>query len=124
VIRQEFSDTGILVLSAHVDAEHAMELLASGHGIGCLLKSKVSHLADLIDTLQHQCRHRVGAVGGDWVTSLSAVSPMNAETLQRVTCLGDASAGSSMTVRCGLPTAELNASACSCATVASWDFHA
>jgi hypothetical protein len=27
-----------------------MELLASGHGIGCLLKSKVSHLADLIDT--------------------------------------------------------------------------
>src|SRR5436305_14249624 len=34
VIRQELPDTGILVLSAHVEVEHAMELLASGRGIG------------------------------------------------------------------------------------------
>lgn len=34
VIRSEFPDTGILVLSAHVEVEHATELLASGHGIG------------------------------------------------------------------------------------------
>ena len=40
VIRQELPDTGILVLSAHVDVEHAMELLASGRGIGYVLKSR------------------------------------------------------------------------------------
>ena len=52
VIREEFPDTGILVLSAHVDVEHAMELLASGHGIGYLLKSRVTDVTDLIDTLE------------------------------------------------------------------------
>jgi DNA-binding NarL/FixJ family response regulator len=51
-IRDEFPDTGILVLSAHVDVEHAMELLASGHGIGYLLKSRVTDVADFIDTLE------------------------------------------------------------------------
>jgi DNA-binding NarL/FixJ family response regulator len=51
-IRDEFPDTAILVLSAHVDVEHAMELLASGHSIGYLLKSRVTDVADFIDTLQ------------------------------------------------------------------------
>jgi DNA-binding NarL/FixJ family response regulator len=35
-----------------VDVEHAMELLASGHGIGYLLKSRVTDVADFIDTLE------------------------------------------------------------------------
>jgi DNA-binding NarL/FixJ family response regulator len=52
VIRDEFPDIGILVLSAHVDVEHAMELVASGHGIGYLLKSRVTDVADFIDTLE------------------------------------------------------------------------
>jgi DNA-binding NarL/FixJ family response regulator len=52
VIHQELPDTGILVLSAHVDVEHAMELLASGRGIGYLLKSRVTDVADFVDTLQ------------------------------------------------------------------------
>jgi DNA-binding NarL/FixJ family response regulator len=52
VIRQEFPDTGILVLSAHVDVEHAMELLASGRGIGYLLKSRVIDVEEFIDTLE------------------------------------------------------------------------
>jgi DNA-binding NarL/FixJ family response regulator len=34
VIRAELPDTAILVLSAHVDVDQAMELLGSGHGIG------------------------------------------------------------------------------------------
>jgi serine/threonine-protein kinase PknK len=51
-IRQELPDTGILVLSAHVDVEHAMELLASGHGVGYLLKSRVTDVAEFLDTLQ------------------------------------------------------------------------
>jgi DNA-binding NarL/FixJ family response regulator len=52
VIREELPDVGILVLSAHVDVEHAMELLASGQGIGYLLKSRVTDVADFIDSLQ------------------------------------------------------------------------
>jgi DNA-binding NarL/FixJ family response regulator len=51
VIRQEFPETGILVLSAHAEVEHAMELLASGRGIGYLLKSRVTDVDDFIDTL-------------------------------------------------------------------------
>src|SRR6267154_6720266 len=52
VIRDEFPDIGILVLSAHVDVEHAMELLASGHAIGYLLKNRVTDVADFVDTLE------------------------------------------------------------------------
>jgi DNA-binding NarL/FixJ family response regulator len=50
-IRQEFPDTGILVLSAHVEVEHAMELLASGRGLGYLLKTRVSDVSEFLDTL-------------------------------------------------------------------------
>src|SRR5690348_8401125 len=39
-IRAEFPDIAILVLSAHVEVEHAMGLLASGHRSGYLLKSR------------------------------------------------------------------------------------
>ena len=52
VIREEFPDIAIMVLSAHVDVEHAMELLASGHSIGYLLKNRVTDVADFVDTLE------------------------------------------------------------------------
>jgi DNA-binding NarL/FixJ family response regulator len=52
VIREELPDTAILVLSAHVDVEHATELLASGHSIGYLLKTRVTDVADFVDTLE------------------------------------------------------------------------
>jgi DNA-binding NarL/FixJ family response regulator len=51
VIREEFPETGILVLSAHVEVEHAMTLLAGGRGIGYLLKSRVVDVEEFIDTL-------------------------------------------------------------------------
>ena len=51
-IRQEHPDTGILVLSAHVEVDQAMELLAGGRGIGYLLKSRVTDVEEFIDTLQ------------------------------------------------------------------------
>lgn len=51
VIREEFPETGILVLSAHVDVEHAMTLLGSGGGIGYLLKSRVVDVEEFIDAL-------------------------------------------------------------------------
>jgi len=56
VIRQELPETGILVLSAHVEVEHAMELLASGRRIGYLLKSRVTDVEEFIDTLQRVAR--------------------------------------------------------------------
>jgi serine/threonine-protein kinase PknK len=52
IIREEHPEIGILVLSAHVDLEHAMELMASGRGVGYLLKSRVTDLGEFIDTLQ------------------------------------------------------------------------
>jgi DNA-binding NarL/FixJ family response regulator len=56
VIRQEHPETGILVLSAHVEVEHAMELLASGRRIGYLLKSRVTDVEEFIDTLERVAR--------------------------------------------------------------------
>ena len=50
-IRQEWPEIAILVLSAHVDVEHAMELLAGGRSIGYLLKSRVTDVADFVDTV-------------------------------------------------------------------------
>jgi DNA-binding NarL/FixJ family response regulator len=52
VIRGELPEIGILVLSAHVEVEHAVELLASGHAIGYLLKSRVTDVAEFVDSLQ------------------------------------------------------------------------
>jgi DNA-binding NarL/FixJ family response regulator len=56
VIREEFPQTAILVLSVHADVEHAMELLASGQGIGYLLKSRVTDVDELIDALNRITR--------------------------------------------------------------------
>jgi DNA-binding NarL/FixJ family response regulator len=50
-IREELPDIGILVLSAHAEVEHAMELLAGGRGIGYLLKSRITDVDDFIETL-------------------------------------------------------------------------
>jgi serine/threonine-protein kinase PknK len=52
VIRNELPGVGIVVLSAHVDVEHAMELLDSGRGIGYLLKSRVTDVTDFIETVE------------------------------------------------------------------------
>jgi DNA-binding NarL/FixJ family response regulator len=56
VIRDEFPETGILVLSAHVDVEHAIELLASGERIGYLLKSRVTDVDEFIETVERIAR--------------------------------------------------------------------
>jgi len=51
-IREEFPDIAILVLSAHVEVEHAMELLSTGHRIGYLLKGRVLDVDEFIATLE------------------------------------------------------------------------
>ena len=55
-IRAEFPDTAILVLSAHVEVEHAMDLLASGERTGYLLKSRVIDVEDFTETLRRLVR--------------------------------------------------------------------
>jgi DNA-binding NarL/FixJ family response regulator len=50
-IRALFPDIAILVLSAHVEVEHAMDLVASGQRSGYLLKSRVVNVDDFIETL-------------------------------------------------------------------------
>lgn len=51
-IREESPETGILVLSAHVEVEDAMELLSGGERIGYLLKNRVMDINHLIETLE------------------------------------------------------------------------
>jgi DNA-binding NarL/FixJ family response regulator len=52
VIQTEAPGTAIMMLSAHVEVEHATELLGSGHAIGYLLKTRVTDVADFVDTLE------------------------------------------------------------------------
>lgn len=51
-IRTEFPDIAILVLSAHTDVDHAMELLAGGRSIGYLLKTRVTDIDEFVGTLR------------------------------------------------------------------------
>jgi DNA-binding NarL/FixJ family response regulator len=51
-IRGERPETAILLLSAHVEVEHAMQLIASGHGVGYLLKSRVTDVEEFVGTLE------------------------------------------------------------------------
>jgi DNA-binding NarL/FixJ family response regulator len=52
VIREELPGTAIIVLSAHVEVDEAMELLAGGQRVGYLLKSRVTDVADFIETVE------------------------------------------------------------------------
>src|SRR2546421_1166106 len=56
VIREEHPQTAILVLSAHVEVEHAMDLLASGQRSGYLLKSRVTDVVEFVETLERIVR--------------------------------------------------------------------
>jgi DNA-binding NarL/FixJ family response regulator len=50
-IREEFPKIGILLLSAYVELEEAMELLQSGERSGYLLKSRVTDVEEFVETL-------------------------------------------------------------------------
>ena len=51
-IRAEFPEIGILLLSAHVEIETAIDLLEGGRRIGYLLKSRVMKVGDVVDALE------------------------------------------------------------------------
>ncbi|SDJ73955.1 response regulator [Nonomuraea jiangxiensis] len=52
-IRAGWPDLGILLLSAYVEAERAMELLATGRRVGYLLKNRVIDVADFVGAVRH-----------------------------------------------------------------------
>jgi len=52
VIREELPETAIVVLSAHVEVDEAMELLAGGERLGYLLKSRVTNVTEFIQTVE------------------------------------------------------------------------
>ena len=51
-IRAERPAIAILLLSAYADVERAIELLSGGRAIGFLLKSRVTNVADFLDSIQ------------------------------------------------------------------------
>jgi serine/threonine-protein kinase PknK len=55
-IREELPEIAVLVLSAHVEVEHAMTLLAGGQGVGYLLKTRVVDVDDFLDSVRRVAR--------------------------------------------------------------------
>ena len=56
-IRARWPDTGVLVLSQHLRANHAQELLLAGSdGVGYLLKERVADLAELASSVERIAR--------------------------------------------------------------------
>jgi DNA-binding NarL/FixJ family response regulator len=51
-IRLEIPETAILVLSAHVEVEDALDILGGGAHSGYLLKSRVTDVDDFVETLE------------------------------------------------------------------------
>jgi DNA-binding NarL/FixJ family response regulator len=55
-IRAASPHIGILLLSAHVEIEEAMDLLENGERIGYLLKGRVMNAADFVEALERIAR--------------------------------------------------------------------
>ncbi len=51
-IRRRFPEIGILVLSAYIEVDLAMELMSSGDRIGYLLKSGVTDVSEFVGTIE------------------------------------------------------------------------
>jgi DNA-binding NarL/FixJ family response regulator len=56
MIRGEYPQMAIVVLSAHVQVDRATELLSSGERTGYLLKSRVTDVDEFVETLQRIVR--------------------------------------------------------------------
>ena len=51
-LRERRPETGILVLSAHVEVDRAMDLLTEGDGVGYLLKSRVTEPDEFLESVE------------------------------------------------------------------------
>jgi DNA-binding NarL/FixJ family response regulator len=54
-IRRDYPQTGVLVLSQHVETRYALELVATGGGFGYLLKERVLDVDDFLDAARRVC---------------------------------------------------------------------
>jgi DNA-binding NarL/FixJ family response regulator len=71
VIQEDYPETAVVVLSAHVEVEHAMDLLAAGQRTGYLLKNRVTDVTEFIETLK-RVEHGGSAVDPALVAELVA----------------------------------------------------
>ena len=55
-IHEQHPETAILVLSSHVEVEHAMDLLARGERSGYLLKSRVTDVDEFLESVERIVR--------------------------------------------------------------------
>ncbi|WP_353809693.1 response regulator [Agromyces sp. SYSU T00194] len=50
-IRRELPEVSLLLLSAHIEVDHALELLDGGRGVGYLLKHRITDVSDFLESL-------------------------------------------------------------------------
>ena len=60
-IRRRHPETGVLVLSQHVETRHSLELLTGGGGFGYLLKDRVLDVDDFLEAAERVAPRRLGA---------------------------------------------------------------
>jgi DNA-binding NarL/FixJ family response regulator len=71
VVRDQWPDVGVLVLSQWVEERYATELISGRpHGVGYLLKDRVADVGEFLDAL-----HRVGAAARSIPKSSRSCSP-------------------------------------------------
>jgi DNA-binding NarL/FixJ family response regulator len=70
-LRREYPELGVLVLSAHIEVEQAIELMSDRGGVGYMLKTRVTDVDDLLDALDRVANGR-SAVDPDLVRELFA----------------------------------------------------
>ena len=56
LIKRQYPQTAVVVLSAHLEVEQAMDLLANGERTGYLLKSRVTDVTEFVQTLHRVIR--------------------------------------------------------------------
>lgn len=81
-VRREVPGTAVLVLSQYVEESYAGDLLATGGGVGYLLKDRVSALEELADALQ---RVRAGGTVLDPAVVAQIFATRRATPLDRLT---------------------------------------
>jgi DNA-binding NarL/FixJ family response regulator len=82
-IRSTYPDTAILILSAHVAVEPAMDLLAAGRSSGYLLKSRVTDVDEFLETVARIVRGG-SAIDPELVKELIAARHVN-DPLEEIT---------------------------------------
>jgi DNA-binding NarL/FixJ family response regulator len=89
-IRRTHPRTAVLVLSQHVEARHAVDLVGSGGGFGYLLKDRVLDVDSFLDAAQRVCdggtaldpevvKHLIAPASAD--DPLAALTPREREVL-------------------------------------------